>query len=375
APRELAALPGVTAVIGNQEKARLAEFINDSSWNHLIPSSAPGLSPSPLRGEGRGGGGGRCVVGKFPAPVLFQPWRVQNFPGHTRAWLKIQEGCNHRCSYCIVPQVRGPRRSWPPLEVDAALQDLGNAGYQEVVLTGIDLGQYGLDLSPATSLAGLVSRLRQAPLPFRVRLSSLEPQGMTLELLTELASWPEFCPHFHLPLQSGAAPVLAAMNRPYRPDEFRDLALKIARRFPNAALGLDVLVGFPGETTADFEATRELVSSLPVTYLHVFPFSPRPGTPAAALTPLPGLEVQRRAGLMRELGRIKKQAFGQSQLGRVREVLVEGPAPRPGWLKGLSDNYLRVVFPGPASWRNRRLPVRFFKLQGDLIIGENAAVG
>jgi threonylcarbamoyladenosine tRNA methylthiotransferase MtaB len=203
-----------------------------------------------------------------------------------------------------------------------------------------------------------------------VRFSSLEPQEVTEELLTELASWPAFCPHFHLPLQSGAAPVLAAMNRPYSPAAFRDLVLEIARRFPQAALGLDVLVGFPGETAADFEATRSLVASLPVTYLHVFPFSPRPGTPAAALPLLPGQEMQRRAGLLRDLGRLKKQTFLQAQKGRVLEVLVEGPAPQAGWLKGLSDNYLRVSFPGSPIWRNRRLPVRVLEVRDEILLGE-----
>jgi threonylcarbamoyladenosine tRNA methylthiotransferase MtaB len=351
APEELAALPGVQVVLGNREKAVLADWLDKPSQG-----AAPEL-----------------CVGSFLAAEPFHPWRVQAFPGHTRAWLKIQEGCSHHCSYCIVPRVRGPRRSWPPAEVAAALNELAAAGYQEVVLTGIDLGQYGRDLSPATSLADLVRRLRTADLPFRVRLSSLEPQEITGTLLKELASWRDFCPHFHLPLQSGAAPVLAAMNRPYRPGAFRDLVLDLAGRFPEAALGLDVLVGFPGETERDFEATRDLVASLPVTYLHVFPFSPRPGTPAAQLKPLPGREVQRRASLMRELGRLKKQTFLQAQLNRVREILVEGPAPQPGWLQGLSDNYLRLVFPGPAEWRNRRLLVRFLKLQEGMLVGEVVA--
>ncbi len=351
APEELAALPGVQVVLGNREKSVLADLLEESSRG-----AAPEL-----------------CVGSFLAAEPFHPWRAQAFPGHTRAWLKIQEGCSHHCSYCIVPQVRGPRRSWPPAEVAAALHELAAAGYQEVVLTGIDLGQYGRDLSPATSLAGLVRRLRTDNLPFRVRLSSLEPQEITGTLLTELASWRNFCPHFHLPLQSGAAQVLAAMNRPYRPGAFRDLVLDLAGRFPEAALGLDVLVGFPGETESDFEATRDLVASLPVTYLHVFPFSPRPGTPAAQLKPLPGREVQRRAGLLRELGRLKKQAFLQGQLNRVREILVEGPAPQRGWLQGLSDNYLRVIFPGPAEWRNRRLLVRFLKLQEEMLVGEVVA--
>ena len=351
APEELAALPGVQVVLGNREKAVLA---------NLLEASSQGAAPE-------------LCVGSFSAAEPFHPWRAQSFPGHTRAWLKIQEGCSHHCSYCIVPKVRGPRRSWPPAEVAAALNELAAAGYQEVVLTGIDLGQYGRDLSPATSLADLVRRLRTDNLPFRVRLSSLEPQEITGTLLMELASWRDFCPHFHLPLQSGAAPVLAAMNRPYRPGAFRDLVLDLAGRFPEAALGLDVLVGFPGETESDFEATRDLVASLPVTYLHVFPFSPRPGTPAAQLKPLPGREVQRRAGLLRELGRLKKQAFLQTQLNRVREILVEGPAPQRGWLQGLSDNYLRVIFPGPAEWRNRRLLVRFLKLQEEVLVGQTVA--
>jgi threonylcarbamoyladenosine tRNA methylthiotransferase MtaB len=215
-----------------------------------------------------------------------------------------------------------------------------------------------------------VRRLKEQAWPFRVRLSSLEPQEVTGELLRELAAWPRFCPHFHLPLQSGAAPVLAAMGRPYTPGDFTELVNDLHRRFPEAGLGLDVLVGFPGESAADFEATRALVAKLPVTYLHVFPFSPRPGTPAARMAPLPGREIRARAEIMRDLGRRKKLQFLQSQLGRIREVLVEGPASRPGWLKGLSDNYLRMILPGPPSLRNRRLLVRGRRLRGETVEGE-----
>jgi threonylcarbamoyladenosine tRNA methylthiotransferase MtaB len=313
--------------------------------------------------------GPRRLVGAFSPPLPFRPWPVHAVPGHTRAWLKIQEGCSHHCRYCIVPQVRGPRRSLDPAAVLRAFHDLAGLGYQEVVLTGVDLGQYGLDHTPPASLAALVRRLAARTWPFRVRLSSLEPQMVTTELLDELAAWPEFCPHFHLPLQSGAAPVLAAMGRPYGPGEFRDLIREITRRFPGAGLGLDVLVGFPGETEADFEATRSLVGDLPVTYLHVFPYSPRPGTPAAALAPLPGTIIQARARIMRELGQAKKTEFLQAQLGQVREVLVEGPAAKEGWLQGLSDHYLRVTFPGPPTWHNRRVMVRFNLRQGEVLVG------
>ncbi len=427
APAEVTALPGVQAVFGNQEKGRLAHLLSEYHWQKAVnaaPGSLgpPGLadslsplalpdspsplrgegrsgddspsplmdggrsggdSPSPLRGEGRGGGetlppprraagepGPGLWVEDFSALRPFRPWPVHAVPGHTRAWLKIQEGCNHHCGYCIVPRVRGPRRSLDPDSVLAAFHDLAGLGYREVVLTGVDLGQYGLDHAPPSSLAALVRRLAQNAWPFRVRLSSLEPQMVTAELLDELAAWPDFCPHFHLPLQSGAAPVLAAMGRPYGPEEFRDLVREISRRFPGAGLGLDVLVGFPGETAADFEATRELVDSLPATYLHVFPYSPRPGTPAADLPPLPGNLVQERARMMRELGQAKKTRFLEAQLGQVREVLVEGPAPQAGWLQGLSDHYLRVTFPGPPAWRNRRVKVRLRARQGETLVGE-----
>ena len=424
APGEVAALPGVRAVFGNQEKSGLAHLLSDYPGHLLwlcpgsilpIPASKPETvvgavsapplrkppekiknifsryiwnatlgeadSPSPLRGEGWGGGeilppphpaaeepGPGLWVGDFSAAPPFRPWPVHPVPGHTRAWLKIQEGCSHHCAYCIVPKVRGPRRSLEPAAVVTAFEDLAGLGYREVVLTGVDLGQYGLDHQPPGSLAALVRQLTKKP--FRVRLSSLEPQMVTMELLDALAAWRNFCPHFHLPLQSGAAPVLAAMGRPYGPGEFRDLVREITRRFPGAGLGLDVLVGFPGETAADFEATRSLVAKLPVTYLHVFPYSPRPGTPAADLPPLPGNLVQERAQIMRELGQAKKTKFLEAQLGQVREVLVEGPAEREGLLQGLSDHYLRVTFPGPPSWRNRLVKVRFKARLDELLLGE-----
>lgn len=349
APAEVAALPGVQGVLGNREKARLGDFL----WRW--PAGGPWVE-----------------VGQFSPGVPFSGSFPCHFPGHTRAFLKIQEGCNHRCAYCIVPAVRGESRSLAPEAVEAALADLAAHGFQEVVLTGIDLGQYGRDLTPPGSLAGLLRRLAARAWPLRLRLSSLEPQEVTPELLAALATLPELCPHFHLPLQSGSAAVLAAMGRPYGPEHFRELARELLARFPEAALGLDVLVGFPGESPADFAATWELVASLPVAYLHVFPFSPRPGTPAAGLPPVPREEVRVRAARLRELGRHKKAAFYAGQVGRTGEVLVERPAPRPGWLSGLSRNYLRVLLPGPAAWVNRRLPVRYTGVGEGVMYGEVA---
>jgi threonylcarbamoyladenosine tRNA methylthiotransferase MtaB len=372
-PAALAALPGVRAVFGNQEKTALADILNKRWGNPGLAAAGGGEAVTCEKAAleaGKGFEGQRVLVKTFAAAPPWQPLRVRGALGQTRARLKIQEGCSHRCSYCIVPTVRGPRRSLGVEAVLAAFQELGDLGYREVVLTGVDLGQYGLDHTPPGSLAALVRRLTKTFWPFRVRLSSLEPQMVTPELLEALADWPNFCPHFHLPLQSGAKPVLAAMGRPYGPGEFRDLVDEITRRFPGAGLGLDVLVGFPGETDSDFAASRDLVTALPVTYLHVFPYSPRPGTPAATLQPLPGKVVKERARIMRDLGRQKKQQFQTTQLGQVREVLVEGPAVRPGYLQGLTDHYLRVALPGPGTWRNRLIKVRLEARQGEMLIGE-----
>ncbi len=348
APTEVAALPGVRGIFGNKEKLTV------TSW--LLEAQS----------------GGRPLVrvkGFSPAETFASPC-PHRFPGHTRGSLKVQEGCSHACTYCIVPQVRGPSRSLQPDAVEKALLGLAGAGFQEVVLTGVDLGQYGRDLHPPCTLADLLRRLAAGSWPFRLRLSSLEPQEITPELVNALEAFPDLCPHFHLPLQSGADPVLWAMNRPYQAENFREVVRELRRRFPDAALGLDVLVGFPTETTKDLTATYNLISSLPVSYLHVFPFSPRPGTPAAALPRLPDNEVKARARHLRELGQAKKREFFQRQIGAVVEVLVEGPARQTGWLKGLSANYLRVMLPGPLAWQNRRLQVLLKEMRGEVLAGE-----
>ncbi|OPX20202.1 MAG: tRNA (N(6)-L-threonylcarbamoyladenosine(37)-C(2))-methylthiotransferase MtaB [Desulfobacca sp. 4484_104] len=345
APEELAALPGVRGVLGNREKPRLLEILAESRR-----STAPVIQ-----------------VGSMAEAETLEPMPITSFIGHTRAFVKIQDGCQNYCSYCIIPHVRGPCRSLRREQIIDQLRQLTSRGYREIVLTGINLGKYGHDQSPGESLAGLVQELAQAGLLGRYRLSSIEPQELTPVLLRQLAAWPQFCPHFHLPLQSGSAAILNSMRRPYGPEEFRELVNQIHQYFPQAAIGVDVLVGFPGETELDLAHTRELIDALPISYLHVFPFSPRPGTPAARLPQtVSGTEMKRRAQSLRELGKQKKLAFYQQQVGQEFEVLIErcssGPPDR---MTGLSANYLRLVLKDDGQGINRLVRARLVQIVAD----------
>lgn len=290
----------------------------------------------------------------------------------TRPFLKVQDGCDASCTYCIVPRARGPSRSTPGPEVVAALDALARGGAAEVVLTGIHLGRYGADLSPPSSLCRLLGRLRgRVP---RLRLSSVEPlevDGALARRVTERD--PAICPHLHVPLQSADDEVLAAMNRPYRVAEVDALLRGLRQARPGLALGSDLMAGFPGETEAHFARTLERLSRWPLTHLHVFCYSVRPGTPAAELPgQVPGPEARRRAGVLRRLGEEKLAAFAQRQLGQVRQVLVERvhPGRGEGWLAGLSDNYLRVALPGGAAEVGRLLRVRLLRREGTELVGE-----
>ncbi|MDD3581946.1 MAG: tRNA (N(6)-L-threonylcarbamoyladenosine(37)-C(2))-methylthiotransferase MtaB [Desulfobacca sp.] len=345
APEELAALPGVRGVLGNREKTRLREIFAE-----LHQPAAPVIQ-----------------VGSIAQAQSLEPMPITSFFGHTRAFVKIQDGCQNYCSYCIIPHVRGPCRSLPRAQIIDQLRQLTSRGYREIVLTGINLGKYGHDQPPGESLAGLVEELARAGLPGRYRLSSLEPQEVTPALLRQLAAWPQFCPHFHLPLQSGSAVMLNRMRRPYGPEEFRELVNQIRQYFPQAAVGVDVLVGFPGETEFDLAHTRNLIDALPISYLHVFPFSPRPGTPAALMPQtVTGTEMKRRAQGLRELGKQKKLAFYQQQVGQEFEVLIErcssGPPER---MTGLSANYLRLVMKDDGQGVNRLVRARLVQIVGD----------
>lgn len=302
------------------------------------------------------------------------PLTVRQFGGRTRAYLKVQDGCNSFCSYCIVPFSRGRSRSLESERVVAQARIYAAEGFREAVITGIHTGTYGHDLQPPTDLVALLRRL-VAECPLRYRISSLDPGEITPELLDLLAAEPLLLPHLHIPLQSGDDAVLARMNRRYTRAAFAELLGEISRRLPAAAIGVDVMAGFPGEDEAAFAQTYELLAGLPITYLHVFPYSKRPGTVAARMEGQIAKEVkEERVARLRALDQRKRREFYASQLGLVLPVLAErGRRGQP--MSGFTDNYVPVRFAAPAAVANQVVRVRLDALgedgvRGTLVAGE-----
>jgi threonylcarbamoyladenosine tRNA methylthiotransferase MtaB len=349
-PGAIAALPEVDLVLGNREKERV--------FSHIDEFGRPRA--------------GRVAAGAFaagPRPA-FAP--VAAFSGHTRAFLKIQDGCDGACAYCIVPLARGPNRSLAADLVLGQAAQLIAAGYRELVLTGVHLGSWGHDLAPGETLAGLLARLVALPGLVRLRLSSVEPTEFTPALLELLASCPAICPHLHIPLQSGSAAVLRAMGRPYGPETFARVVQRLAATLSEPGLGADVIAGFPGEREQDFDETVALIGSLPLTYLHVFPYSPRPGTRAAALPDqVPAAERDRRAGVLRALGREKSAAFLARQVGRTVRALIQGqPGQKRGATHGLTGNYLTVFVRATQEEVGALRDLRITRLEEGRLHGE-----
>jgi threonylcarbamoyladenosine tRNA methylthiotransferase MtaB len=270
---------------------------------------------------------------------------VRRIAGRSRAFVKIQDGCQHRCAFCIVPAARGRSRSQEPAAVVEQVESLVGEGYGEVTLTGVDIGHYGWDLYPRTGLAALINQLAEVRGLRWLRLSSVLPAYFSSALIEAVVSLPAVVPHQHLPLQSGSDRVLRLMRRPYNVRMYRALAERLAAAIPDLGLGADVIVGHPGESDADFEATMTLVRELPLSYLHVFAYSDRKGTEAAAMGDrVPGPVIRDRSRRLRVLGVEKSLAFRQKLVGRSVEALVlEDRA------SGLTANYVEVNFEGSAG--------------------------
>jgi threonylcarbamoyladenosine tRNA methylthiotransferase MtaB len=340
APETVARLPGVVKVV--TDKARLAEGLREF-----------GVSAVP-----RG---------------------ITRFDGHQRAFVKVQDGCLLNCTYCIIPQVRPVLRSRPPEEIVAEVRGLVDRGCQEIVLTGVHLGHYGIDLSRGRPkdqwrrLWHLLERLADLPGDFRIRLSSLEAAEVRDELVRVLAGHPRVCPHLHLCLQSGSDRILAAMKRRYRSAGFLERCRRLRTALDEPAFTTDVIVGFPGETDADFEATCRVVREVGFCKVHVFSYSPRQGTPAASLSEtVPPAVVARRREQLLALEAELAAAYYRRLIGRRLDVLVEGAeARRPGWVRGTSCRYAPVAFEAHArALLARRVPVRVVAVADGVIWGQ-----
>jgi threonylcarbamoyladenosine tRNA methylthiotransferase MtaB len=301
----------------------------------------------------------------------FQIMPIATSAPRTRPFLKIQDGCDTFCTYCIVPYARGRSRSMPFENVLQSIDMLSRAGYHEVVLTGIHIGAYGQDLSPAVSLSGLMERIERKKFIDRVRISSIEPFELTGDIIQRVAESDIFCRHFHVPLQSGDDAILKKMRRPYSARDFNELIKNINCTIPDAAIGVDTLIGFPGENKSAFENTYELIAELPISYLHVFPFSARPGTPAAKFgDQLDPAIIKKRCSRMRQLGHQKRLKFYSRFTGQTLPVLIETKRDGSnGLLKGISSNYLPVFVDGDDDLQNKIVEVKIEKLEGDRLFG------
>ncbi len=269
--------------------------------------------------------------------------RVDHFPNRTRAFLKVQDGCDSFCSYCIVPYTRGRSRSMPLEELIKQAQTLERNGHQEIVVTGIHVGMYGKDLLPRRDIADLLETLCQATPQIRYRLSSIEPTEISWKLLTLMRDLGNFMPHFHIPLQSGDNEILKNMNRHYSREEFKETIEKCRSIVPEAAIGLDVLVGFPGESKQHFMNTQDLIQRVDCTYLHVFPYSRRPGTKAAEFSDEVAKQTKKqRVEILRSISSEKSLDFYARFLHTKRDALIEHQPDRSGMLKGFTDNYIPV---------------------------------
>lgn len=349
-PEELSKIEGVHILAGNKDKFKVPDILE-------APNPAVGVKIPENQSNDR---------------QSFVMMPVKKFMDRTRAFLKIQDGCDSFCSYCIVPYARGPVRSMEEKDVIRSINTFAEEGYKEIVLTGIHLGKYGKDFTGKSELVGLLNKIAKVKPFYRIRLSSLEPGEISDELIEMIAGESWLCRHFHIPLQSGDNKILKKMNRHYSPSDFKKLILKISRKVPEAAIGVDIIAGFPGEDDQAFNSSYSLIEELPISYLHVFPFSPRKGTPAADYPDqVDSKIIKERASKLRELGKRKKSLFYGSCLGKDYFILTEGwESEENNIIKGLSDNYLKVFIPSDSLLKNKIIRVTAEKHKKDYIIGK-----
>ncbi len=335
-PDEVSSLEGVDYVVGNPKKGKIVEYI------------LSGRQQSPLK-----------AIGSWQEGT---PWtlRARTSGVRTRANFKIQEGCSRACSYCIIPRARGTSKSLPLSEIERELDTLVENGYKEIVLTGIHLGAWGADLSPSTDITSVLELIENKGYPCRFRISSLDPDEVTDSLIDLLKDSKRICNHLHLALQSGDDAVLRRMRRPYTAKLFAEKVERLAAEVPEISIGVDVIAGFPKEGEEEFENTYSLLKGLPISYLHIFPFSKRPGTPAAGYDgQLSPKVIKERCERLRLLDEEKRDAFHNNFTGKKATVLVEiGRDRKSGLLKGRARNYIQVFLNGEDNMKREVVKAR-----------------
>jgi len=348
-PTDLKDIAGVACLAGMSEKASIPDILNEISHDGID-----------------------MRIGDISDEHLFTAIPASSFTGHTRGFLKIQDGCDAFCSYCIIPYARGRSRSLPPADVLTALTALSQSGHREVVLTGIHLGRYGHDLSPSTDLLALLRIIERERPVERIRISSIEPLEVTEDLIEFMKYSSVVCRHLHIPLQSGDDEILTLMNRHYSPAQFLALLDRLTTAMPDMGIGIDVMTGFPGETDTHFEKTHRFIEGLPVAYCHVFPFSSRPGTRAEGMPGQVDNRIKKeRVRILREMAKRKRRLFNARFLDRPLTILVENKKDsQSGCYRGFSGNYIPVhVTDGHLDLVNRIVTVHVVDAWGESLAG------
>ena len=347
APAELEAVEGVNLVIGTKDKSRIVELVEAYRKEQGVCN----------------------YVTDIMHERIFEPLEIKKLSNRTRAYLKIQDGCSQFCSYCIIPYARGPIRSREPQDVIAEVRRLAENGFQEVVLTGIHVASYGKDLKQ-TSLLEIIQQVHAVDGIERIRFSSIEPNVVTEAFAAEVAKLPKVCDHFHLSLQSGCDKTLREMNRRYDTEKYRQAAARLRRYLPDVASTTDMIVGFPGETEEDYQQSKVFAKEMAFSKIHVFPYSPKKGTPAAERKDqLQNAVKQARSHDLIALSDAMTEVFLTAHLGRKMSVLFEREVA-PNWYEGHTTNYIKVHVFSRQALTNVILPVRLTEVQGETAIGE-----
>lgn len=345
-PQEVAAIEGVDAVFGQREKFRIPSLINDMLGGEKTQVNVSCIDDLPFDGA-----------------------VTSDNDLRTRAFFKMQDGCNYFCSFCTIPYARGESRSMEFQRIPLHIEKIIESGYKEVVISGINLGDY--QAPTGEKFKDVVAMLDKMKMDLRIRISSIEPNLLNDDILNTVAQSNIFVPHFHIPLQSGSSEILRKMKRRYKAEFYRDLIYKIKEKIPHCGIGVDVIVGFPGETDELFQKTYDLLSELPVSYLHAFTYSERDNTPAANYEGVVPVNIRKeRTRKLRELSQVKQRKFYLEQLGSIRKVIPETYLPEEGMWKSWSENYVRIKFSAPEDIKRDFYNVRITSAIGDFAYGE-----